>query len=273
VAARLVVVGGGKMGEALVAGLLGAEWASPPEVVVVEALAARRRELQSSDGLAGRYPGVVVLEAATEAAWEADGAVIAVKPGDVELACQALTMAQVGRVLSIAAGVPLFRLESWLGPGMPVVRAMPNTAALIGAGAAAIAPGRDAKEHDLAWAEEILGAVGTVARVHESLLDAVTGLSGSGPAYVFLVAEAMIEAGVLVGLPRPVSEQLAIQTLLGSARLLSESGQGAEALRAAVTSPGGTTAAGLRALEAAAVRSAFLDAVVAATERSRALGG
>jgi pyrroline-5-carboxylate reductase len=150
---------------------------------------------------------------------------------------------------------------------------MPNAAALIGAGAAAIAPGRDAGEADLAWAEEILGAVGTVVRVHESLLDAVTGLSGSGPAYVFLVAEALIEAGVLVGLPRPVSQQLAIQTLLGSARLLSESGQGPESLRAAVTSPGGTTAAGLRALEAAAVRSAFLDAVVAATERSRVLGG
>jgi pyrroline-5-carboxylate reductase len=156
---------------------------------------------------------------------------------------------------------------------MAVVRAMPNTAALIGAGAAAIAPGTAATDADLAWAEEILGAVGTVVRVGEGLLDAVTGLSGSGPAYVFLVAEALIEAGVLVGLPRPISHQLAIQTLLGAARLLSESEQGPEALRAAVTSPGGTTAAGLRALEAAAVRSAFLDAVVAATERSRAFGG
>jgi pyrroline-5-carboxylate reductase len=272
-AARLVVVGGGKMGEALVAGLLTAEWASPQEIVIVEALAARRQELMSPGGVAGRHPGVLVLEAPSEAAWEADGAVIAVKPGDVEAACQALTIAQTGRVLSIAAGVPLFRLESWLDPSTPVIRAMPNTAALIGAGAAAIAPGRAAREGDLVWAEEVLGAVGTVARVHESLLDAVTGLSGSGPAYVFLVAEAMIDAGVLVGLPRPVSQQLAIQTLLGSARLLAESGQGPEALRAAVTSPGGTTAAGLRALEAAAVRSAFLDAVAAATERSRALGG
>jgi pyrroline-5-carboxylate reductase len=150
---------------------------------------------------------------------------------------------------------------------------LPNTGALCGAGAAAIAAGTDAGEADLAWAEEILQAVGTVVRVGESLLDAVTGLSGSGPAYIFLVAEALIEAGVLVGLPRPVSQQLAIQTLLGSARLLAESGQAPEALRAAVTSPGGTTAAGLRALEAAAVRSAFLDAVAAATERSRSLGG
>jgi pyrroline-5-carboxylate reductase len=149
---------------------------------------------------------------------------------------------------------------------------MPNTPALVGAGAAAIAPGRRAGEDDLAWAEEILGAVGTVARVPESLLDAVTGLSGSGPAYVFLVAEALMDAGVLVGLPRPISEQLVTQTLLGAARLLAGSEDGPEALRAAVTSPGGTTAAGLRALEAGGVRSALLEAVVAATERSRELG-
>jgi pyrroline-5-carboxylate reductase len=153
-----------------------------------------------------------------------------------------------------------------------VVRAMPNTPALIGAGAAAIAAGSSAGEDELAWAERVLGSVGTVVRVPESLLDAVTGLSGSGPAYVFLVAEALIEAGVLAGLPRPVSSSLAVQTLLGAARLLAESGDGPEALRAAVTSPGGTTAAGLRALERAGVRSAFLDAVMDATERSRELG-
>jgi pyrroline-5-carboxylate reductase len=149
---------------------------------------------------------------------------------------------------------------------------MPNTPALVGAGAAAIAPGRAAGEEDLAWAEGILSAVGVVERVDESLLDAVTGLSGSGPAYVFLVAEALVDAGVLNGLPRPVSRALVVQTMLGSARLLAESGQEAEQLRAAVTSPGGTTAAGLRALEAGAVRSAFLEAVTAAAERSRELG-
>ena len=148
------------------------------------------------------------------------------------------------RVLSIAAGVPLDRLEAWLGEGVPVVRAMPNTPALVGAGAAAIAGGASATDDDLAWAEVVLSAVGTVQRVAEPLLDAVTGLSGSGPAYVFLVAEALIEAGVLAGLPRPVSEALATQTLLGAARLLAESGDSPEALRAAVTSPGGTTAAG-----------------------------
>jgi pyrroline-5-carboxylate reductase len=273
VAAKLVVVGGGKMGEALVAGLLAAGWAQPAEIVIIEPLAVRRDQLLASDGLGGCHPGlIVVASAASESAEGGAGAVVAVKPGDTEAACRSLATAHVGRVLSIAAGVPLAKLEAWLGAGVPVVRAMPNTPALVGAGAAAVAPGRDASEDDMTWAEEILRAVGIVVRVPESLLDAVTGLSGSGPAYVFLVAEALIEAGVLVGLPRPVSQQLAVQTLLGSARLLAESDQGPEALRAAVTSPGGTTAAGLRALEAAAVRSAFLDAVVAATERSRALG-
>jgi pyrroline-5-carboxylate reductase len=153
-----------------------------------------------------------------------------------------------------------------------VVRAMPNTPALVGAGAAAVAAGRAADESDLAWAEEILGVVGTVVRVDEAALDAVTGLSGSGPAYVFLVTEALIEGGVLAGLPRPVATTLAVQTLLGSARLLDESPEGPADLRAAVTSPGGTTAAGLRALEAGGVRAAFLEAVMAATERSRELG-
>ena len=133
-----------------------------------------------------------------------------------------------------------------MGAGVPVVRAMPNTPALVGAGASAIAPGSAAGERDLAWAEEVLSAVGVVERVSEPLLDAVTGLSGSGPAYVFLVAEALIEAGVLVGLPRPVSRSLVQQTLLGSARLLAESEDEPERLRAAVTSPGGTTAAGLQ---------------------------
>jgi pyrroline-5-carboxylate reductase len=175
-------------------------------------------------------------------------------------------------VLSIAAGVPLARLEADLGEGVPVVRAMPNTPALVGRGAAAIAAGRSADGQDLAWAEGILSAVGTVVRVAEPLLDAVTGLSGSGPAYLFLVAEALTEAGVHAGLPRDTSAVLVVQTLVGSAHLLAETGEGPEALRAAVTSPGGTTAAGLRALEERAVRGAFLAAVEAATRRSRELG-
>jgi pyrroline-5-carboxylate reductase len=149
---------------------------------------------------------------------------------------------------------------------------MPNTPALVGAGAAAVSPGGSVGPADLDWATGILEAVGTVVRVPEKLLDAVTGLSGSGPAYVFLVAEALIEAGVLVGLSRDVSTSLAVQTLLGSAQLLAGSTDGPAALREAVTSPGGTTAAGLAVLEASAVRAAFLQAVTAATERSRQLG-
>ena len=262
VATRLTVVGGGRMGEALVAGLLGAGWGSAGELAVVEKVEDRRREL------AERFPGLVVTDAVTAA----DGAVVAVKPDDVEAACLALAGSGTGRVLSIAAGVPLASLERWLGPQVRVVRAMPNTPALVGAGAAAVAGGSGATEDDLAWAEGLLSAVGTVVRVPERLLDAVTGLSGSGPAYIFLVAEALIDAGVLAGLPRPTSAALVVQTLLGSARLLAESGQGPEALRAAVTSPGGTTAAGLQALEDRAVRGAFLSAVRAATERSKELG-
>lgn len=260
---KLQVIGGGKMGEALLAGLLTGGWATPAELRAVEKLPDRAAQLRAA------FPGVTVARDPDVA----HGHVLAVKPGDVETACRAL--ADTGSrapVLSIAAGITIRRLEADLLPGTPVVRAMPNTAALVGAGAAAVAAGRSADESELTWAEEILGAVGAVVRVDEALLDAVTGLSGSGPGYVFLVAEALIEGGVLAGLPRPVATTLAVQTLLGSARLLDESPDGPEALRGAVTSPGGTTAAGLRALEAAGVRSAFLEAVLAATERSRELG-
>lgn len=250
------------MGAALVAGLVEARWAQVGEIGVVEPAASRRAEL------AELHPGLVV----TEEAQAAEGAVLAVKPSDIGRACAAVARAGVSRVLSVAAGVTVARLERELGEGVAVVRAMPNTPALIGCGAAAIAAGSVADADDLAWAESLLSAVGLVVQVPEPLLDAVTGLSGSGPAYVFLVAEALIEAGVLNGLPRAVSRSLAVQTLLGSARLLAQSDQEAEQLRAAVTSPAGTTAAGVRALEAAAVRSALLEAVTAATERSRQLG-
>lgn len=260
---RLLLVGGGRMGEALLGGLLRAGWATPAELSVVEQLSSRREEL------AGRFPGVTVLPEPVRC----EGAVVATKPHDVPGACAALGTAGAGRVLSIAAGVTLAQLEAALPAGTPVVRAMPNTPALVGAGAAAIAGGRHAGEEDLAWAEAILGAVGTVVRVPETQLDAVTGLSGSGPAYVFLVAEALAEAGVLNGLSRDTAEALTAQTLLGAASLLIDSNEGAPALRAAVTSPGGTTAAGLAALEDRAVRAAFIAAVTAATERARELGG
>jgi len=251
------------MGEALLRGLIASGWAPPAELAVVEAVEARRAQL------AELVSGVAVHP---QPEGHADGAVVAVKPGDVDAAIASLLEAGTDRILSIAAGVTLDRLELAAGPGVPVVRAMPNTPALVGAGAAAIAGGTAATDADLEWAAGVLGAVGEVVVVPESLLDAVTGLSGSGPAYVFLVAEALIEAGVLVGLPRDTARTLAVQTLLGSARMLVDTGEGPEALRAGVTSPGGTTAAGLRALEAAGLRSALLDAVTAATERSHQLG-
>lgn len=271
---RLQLIGGGKMGEALLGGLVAAGW-SIDDLGVAEKLEARADELRQA------FPGLLV----TGEPGPAQGHVLAVKPVDVPGVGRALAALEAGSgprgvdghdgpapVLSIAAGVRIEQLEAALAPGTPVVRAMPNTAALVGAGAAAIAAGHEATDQHMAWAEEVLGAVGVVVRVAEPLLDAVTGVSGSGPAYVFLMAEALIEGGVLAGLPRPVARTLAVQTLLGSARLLAESPDGPEALRAAVTSPGGTTAAGLRALESHAVRSAFLDAVMAATERSRELG-
>jgi pyrroline-5-carboxylate reductase len=258
----IVIVGAGKMGEALLAGLLRAEWAKPEEIALAEPVAARREEL------AAKYPGVHVAEGPVAA----DGAIIAVKPAIVADAAAAIAKAGVGRVLSIAAGVATSTIESALAPGTPVVRAMPNTPALVGAGAAAIAPGTAATDDDVAWAESILSAVGIVVRVPEEQLDAVTGLSGSGPAYVFLVAEAMIAAGAAVGLPHDVAERLAIQTIMGAGRMLAESGESPEALRAAVSSPNGTTVAGLGVLDERGVRDAFAAAIARATERSRELG-
>lgn len=260
---ELLVVGGGRMGEALVGGLLASGWTTTAALTVVEALPARRAEL------AERYPQwrVVAEPVLTPSV------LVAVKPNDVAAVCADLgSRGGVQRVLSIAAGVPTHKIEAAVGPGVAVVRAMPNTPALVGAGVSAIAPGVAAGPAELAWAREILGAVGAVVEVTEYQLDAVTGLSGSGPAYVFLVAEAMVEAGVLVGLPRPVAETLALGTIAGSGRLLLESGRSPAELRADVTSPGGTTAAGLRALEDRAVRAAFLDAVSAAARRSAELG-
>jgi pyrroline-5-carboxylate reductase len=258
----LQVIGGGRMGEALVGGLLKAGGHRLDGIRVVEPDSARREAVRAA------FPGVDVVERIDAA----DDSIVAVKPADIPAVCEALASHGPCRVLSIAAGVTIGSLEAALAPGSRVVRAMPNTPAVIGLGAAAVAPGSAATEEDLVWAEELLGAVGVVVRVKEALLDAVTGLSGSGPAYVFLVAESLIEAGVLAGLPRDVSRALAVQTVLGAATLLADGADGPEALRAAVTSPGGTTAAGLQVLEQRGLRAAFLDAVAAATDRSRALG-
>jgi pyrroline-5-carboxylate reductase len=264
---RVALLGGGKMGAALVGGLLDGGW-DADELSIAEIDGERRVALEQ------QFPKIRVVPSAAWAVADADVVVLAVKPGDVATTLETAlpALGDETLVVSIAAGVKIATIEA-LVPDRPVVRAMPNTPALVGAGASAIAGGSLAGADHLDLAERLLGAVGIVVRVAEPALDAVTGLSGSGPAYVFLVAEAMIEAGVLVGLTRDVATTLVTQTLLGSATLLAREEDGPEALRAAVTSPGGTTAAGLRELEAHGFRAAILDAVHAATERSRELGG
>jgi pyrroline-5-carboxylate reductase len=248
------------MGAALIGGLLAGGWAAT-DIAVVEVTAARR------ETLATMFPDV----SASESVPKCDAALIAVKPHDAAGAATAAVDAGAKRVLSIAAGVSIDTLQQACGDGVAVVRSMPNTPALLGKGAAAMCGGACATNDDLDWAEGILGTVGIVERVPEPLLDAVTGLAGSGPAYLFLVAEALIDAGVLAGLTRPVADALVRQLFVGSAAMLAEFGDPV-ALRAMVTSPGGTTAAGLRMLEEHGVRSALLEAVLAATGRSQELG-
>jgi len=261
-APKLLLVGGGKMGSALLSGLVAAGWAPIGDLAVSEPDPAQRVRLEAA------HPGLTVVDGPVEAA----DVLLAVKPDVAEAALRALGASGPRRVLSIVAGISSDRLEAVLPPGSVVVRAMPNTPSLVGAGVAGLSGGIAATSSDLDWAEGILSAVGRVVRLPERHLDAVTGLSGSGPAYVFLVAEAMIEAGVTAGLTRDVSRQLVVGTLLGASKMLDETGQEPAELRAAVTSPGGTTAAAVRTLEFKAVRSAFIEAVAAATERSRQLG-
>ncbi len=262
------------MGEALLVGLLAAGWA-PRRIAVVEQSTRRMDELVSAGY---REKGLLLASKVDEAVAALGeptgklGAVVAVKPHDVRALCGELKASGVDRVLSIAAGVALHYLDEWLAPA-GVIRAMPNTAALVGAAASALSRGVSADDDDTSWATGVLGAVGSVVELPEASLDAVTGLSGSGPAYVFVMVEALIDAGVYVGLPRPVARDLAIATLAGSAKLLQETGEEPSALRAAVTSPGGTTAAGLHQLEKHAVRAAIVEAVAASTRRAGELGG
>jgi len=260
---RLQIMGGGNMGEALLRGLVTDGWTTADQLHVVEPLVDRR------DYLAEAVPG---LRCSDEPEVGVD-TVLAVKPDVVADACSGLSRLGVPRVLSIAAGVRIGTLEASLGKGVRVVRAMPNTPALVGQGAAAIAAGTEAEDDDLDWAAGILSAVGTVVVVDEPLLDAVTGLSGSGPAYLFLLAEALIDAGCDAGLPRDIAEALTEQTLVGAATLLAGSDEKPSTLRERVTSKGGTTAAGVAVFEAAGFRQLVRDVVAAATERSRQLGG
>ncbi|MXW99788.1 MAG: pyrroline-5-carboxylate reductase [Acidimicrobiaceae bacterium] len=260
--ARLQVIGGGKMGEALLGGLVSRGWADADQLHVVEPDPTRQRAVATA------APGVSI---STEPLYGI-GAVIAVKPDVVAAVLPGLAAAGASRVLSIAAGVRTAAIEAGLPAGTPVVRAMPNTPALVGAGAAAIAPGLAAGPEDLEWARGILEAVGTVATVAEADLDAVTGLSGSGPAYLFRLAEALRAAGTAQGLDPAVADALVRQTLLGAATLLAESGEDPGRLRENVTSPGGTTAAGLAVLDEAGFMGLIDRVVEAATRRSRELG-
>jgi pyrroline-5-carboxylate reductase len=264
---QLIIIGGGRMGSALAEGLMSARWCAPGELCVIESSQEQRA------ALAEKLPAVAVFASLElEHVGPETGAVLCVKPDHAEGAARLAGACGVGRLLSVVAGLSSARIEAVFAAPVSVVRSMPNTPVLVGKGVSAIAGGSQVTKGDLDWAESILGAVGTVVRVSERNLDAVTGLSGSMPAYLYLVVESLIDAGVHQGLSREVSRQLVVGTFEGSAALLVATGESPEELRAQVTSPGGTTAAGLRMLEGRAVRAAFLEAVAAAAERSRQLG-
>ena len=250
------------MGEALLRGLIADGWAKAEELHVVDPLVSRRTALSVS---------IPELSLSDQPLPRTD-AVLAVKPDVVHEVCSVLAQLEVQRVLSIVAGIRISTLESRFGDGVRVIRAMPNTPALIGKGAAAIAAGTIAESGDLNWASSILEAVGTVVVVDEVLIDSVTGLSGSGPAYLFLLAESLINAGCEAGLPLDISTELTEQTLLGAATLLASSNDLPSTLREKVTSKGGTTAAGLAVFEARGFNEIVRDVVIAATQRSRELG-
>jgi pyrroline-5-carboxylate reductase len=263
---KLAVLGAGKMGEALVAGLLASGWRKPDEIV-----ATTRRDERASE-LSQQYG----IEATTENAKAVAGAevvVIAVKPQDIDslLADVSAHLTPDQTVLSIVAAIPTAFIEERIGAAVPVVRAMPNTPSVVHEGMAGVAGGKFAQESHLSLATDVLAHVGRVVVVPESYLDAVTAISGSGPAYFALLAEAMIEGGILLGLSREVSTELVIQTMLGSAKLLRDEKMHPVELREMVTSPGGTTIRAIRVLEQSGVRAAFLNAIQAAMERSQEL--
>jgi pyrroline-5-carboxylate reductase len=266
VSRRICVLGAGKAGEALVAGLLSSGWAQPADIVAT----ARRQE--RLDELTERY-GIETTTLNSAAVKGAEVVVIAVKPQDIEalLGDVGGVLESSQTVLTIAAAIPTALIERHVGEGVPVVRAMPNAPVTVHEGMSGIAPGAHAGESELALAEEILGSVGRSVRVDEAYMDAVTAVSGSGPAYFALLAESMIEAGILLGLSREISTDLVVQTMLGTAKLLRDEGMHPVELREMVTSPGGTTISAIRELEQAGVRAAFLNAIQAAMRRSREL--
>jgi pyrroline-5-carboxylate reductase len=261
----IAILGAGKIGEALLSGLLAAR-REPGSLMLAERSPERAAELSA------RY-GVRAVDV-PEAAREADVLVVAVKPQDIDplLAAVAPAITPGTLVVSVAAGLPTSLYEARLPDAIPVVRVMPNTPILVGEAMSAISAGSHATEEHLQLVQELLSSVGKVVRVPESQQDAVTALSGSGPAYFFFLVEAMIDAGILLGLPRAVAAELIIQSAVGSARMLRDSGEHPVTLREAVTSPGGTTIAAIRELENHGVRAALLSAIEAAARRSEELG-
>jgi len=263
---RIAILGAGTIGESLLSGLLSAGWRSPDEII-----ATGRRQERISE-LAERH-GVTTTLSNGEAVAGAALVVIAVKPQDFDTLLGEIgpLLSPEQTVLSVAAAIPTAAIEQRLAPNVPVVRAMPNAPSTVHEGMTGVCAGAHASDEDLALAEELLSHLGAVVRVPERYMDAVTAVSGSGPAYFALLAEAMIEAGILLGLAREVSTQLVVQTMLGTATLLKEKRMHPVELREAVTSPGGTTTRAIRELEQAGVRAAFLNAIQAAMERSREL--
>ena len=264
---RIAVVGGGRIGEALIAGLRNAG-TQAQDIVVIEAVEARAAEL-------GKKYNILAtgLDIGCEGA---DVIVVAVKPGDVPAVVERIGNAisdsvHESIVVSLAAGVPTSVMENKLSAGSPVVRVMPNTAMLVGQGVSAVCKGRFARDEHLEQVITIMESVGAVVVVNEGQIDAVTAVSGSGPAYFFLLTEALVDAAVEQGLPRDVALTLATGTALGAGAMLTAGGDGPADLRAAVSSPGGTTAAAIRRLEAGGVRTAVADAVEAAATRSRVM--
>ncbi|MBY6413646.1 pyrroline-5-carboxylate reductase [Rhodococcus sp. BP-252] len=265
---RIAVIGGGRIGEALIAGLLESGHAVR-DLVVAEKFEARAAELASTYG--------ILTTTISEASENADVIVLAVKPGDAEAVVTEIAKTDLDGereqlIVSLIAGVPTVKFEPKLPAGFPVIRVMPNTPMLVGEGVSVLAPGRYAKAEHLELVRGILSSVGKVVTVKENQLDAVTAVSGSGPAYFFLVAEAMIDAGVGLGLTRDVASALVVQTMVGSAAMLDRSDETPTELRYAVTSPGGTTAAAVRKLEQGGLRAAFFDALGAANDRATEMG-
>jgi pyrroline-5-carboxylate reductase len=265
--ARIGFIGAGNMAGALIKGLLSAGTVAKEQIQASDVRAERLAEL-------AKEHAIRTTQDNAEVAAGADIVVLAVKPQTIDKVLPQVGSALRGEtlVVSIAAGVPIAAVEARLPAGARVIRTMPNTPAIALAGATAIARGSRATETDVAAARELFEAVGRVVVVDESLLDAVTGLSGSGPAYVLLVIEALADGGVKIGLPRDTALLLAAQTVYGTAKLLLESGEHPAKLRDMVTSPGGTTVAGLARLEAGAIRATLIDAVETAAKRSAELG-